>query len=102
MLSHHDRDALDRIAQQLEESDPALAAALRNGKVSGLPGMKTFLLAVLALLGALLGVLGIAAASMSVLMLGLVTLSAAATIYGVRRMGNGGKEHKGRRARPAV
>jgi hypothetical protein len=102
MLSHHDRDALDRIAQQLEESDPALAAALRNGKVSALPGMKMFLLTVLGLVGALLVVLGIAAASTPVLMLGLVTLSAAAVVYGVLRMGKDGKKGNDHPARPAV
>jgi uncharacterized membrane-anchored protein len=102
MLSHHDRDALDRIARQLEASDPSLAAALRDGKVSGLPGMKTFLLVVLGLLGALLVVLGIAAASTAVLLSGLVTLACAAVIYGVRRMGKGGKKDKARRARPPV
>jgi len=102
MLSHHDRDALDRIAQQLEESDPALAAALREGKVSVLPGMKTFLLIVLGLFGALLLVLGIVAASMAVVVSGLVTLSAAAVIHGIRQMAKDGGKRKSRRTRPPV
>jgi uncharacterized membrane protein len=101
MLSHHDRDALGRIAQQLEESDPALAAALREGKVSGRPGMKTFLLIVLAMSGALLLVLGIVAASMAVVVSGLVALAAAAVIHGVRHMAKDGTR-KARRARPPV
>jgi uncharacterized membrane protein len=102
MLSHHDRDALDRIAQQLQQSDPALAAALREGKVSGMPGMKTFLLIVLALFGALMLVLGIVVASMAVVVAGLVALSAAAVIHGIRHMAKDGGKRKPRRSRPPV
>jgi hypothetical protein len=102
MLSHHDRDALDRIAQQLEESDPALAAALREGKVSGLPGIKTFLLIVLALFGAFLLILGIVAASTALVVSGLVALSVAAVVQGVRHRDKDGKARRSRRSLPPV
>jgi hypothetical protein len=102
MLSHHERNALDRIARQLEESDPVLAAALREGKVSGLPGMKTFLLTVLALFGALLLILGIVAASTALVLSGLLALSSAAVVHGIRHRATKGGTGKSRRARPPV
>jgi hypothetical protein len=100
MLSHHEQSALDHIAQQLEASDPALAEALRAGKISGRPSMTAVWLAVLGLAGALLLILGIAAASPAVALSGVAALAGMAFVGLWRKFGK--DDGVGRTARPPV
>jgi hypothetical protein len=93
MLSHHEQSALQNIAQQLEASDPALAEALRAGKVSGMPDMTTIWLIVLGVTGTLFLILGIVAASPTVGLCGVVTLFVLISVCVWRRSGKGGGKH---------
>jgi hypothetical protein len=104
MLSHHEQTTLQNIAQQLEASDPALAEALRAGKVSGRPNMTTVWLVVLGVSGTLFLILGIIAASPSVGLCGVAALVAMASILMWRRSrkGRGKSGTADREAAPPV
>jgi hypothetical protein len=90
MLSHHDRDALEQIAQQLEASDPALAETLRAGKMPGRPRTATVLLVILGVAGSFVLILGLAAASPGIALSGVVALISAAFACAVVKLGNDG------------
>lgn len=90
MLNHHDRDALEQIARQLEATDPALAKLLCAGKMPGRPRVARLLLVMLGVTGWLLLIIGLAAASPGIAVSGVVALIGAVFLFAVRYLGKHG------------
>jgi hypothetical protein len=90
MLNHHDRDALEQIARQLEASDPALAKLLSGSKMPGRPRVARLLLVMLGVTGWLLLIIGLATASPGIAVSGVVALIGAVFLFTVRYLGKHG------------
>ena len=90
MFSHHDRDALEQIAQQLKASDPALAEMLCASKTPGRGRVARVLFVVLSVTGSFLLIIGLAAASPGTAVSGVVALIGAVFFCAVRNLGKHG------------
>ncbi|MEV6909322.1 DUF3040 domain-containing protein [Amycolatopsis sp. NPDC051071] len=77
MLSHHDRQELEKIERWFELTEPELAARLRSGKPAKPSLLRLAVLLGLDLMAGLLMLLGMVTNSPALLLIGLITVTAA-------------------------
>ncbi|MFD6070783.1 MULTISPECIES: DUF3040 domain-containing protein [Amycolatopsis] len=77
MLSHHDRQELEKIERWFELTEPALAARLRSGRPAQPPLLRLALLLSLDITAGMLMLLGIVVNSPALLLTGMITVTAA-------------------------
>ncbi len=88
MLSHHDRQELEKIERWFELTEPALAARLRSGRPARPPLLRQAVLLSLDITAGLLMLLGIVVNSPAVLLLGMITVTTAVIVH-LSRFGRG-------------
>lgn len=81
MLSHHDRQELEKIERWFELTEPALAARLRSGKPARSPLLRLALVLSLDITAGLLMLLGIVVNSPALLLMGMITVTAAVIVH---------------------
>ncbi len=86
MLSHHDRQELEKIERWFETTEPALAAELRTGKPARPPLLRLAIMLALDISAGLLMLLGLVVNSPALLLLGMITVCAAVFVH-VSRFG---------------
>ncbi len=77
MLSHHDRQELEKIERWFELTEPALAARLRSGRPAKPPLVRLAVLLSLDVTAGLLMSLGMVTNSPALLLIGMITVTAA-------------------------
>jgi Protein of unknown function (DUF3040) len=75
MLSHHDRTELEKIERDLELSDPALAAALRDGRRPKSRALRSALLMAVDVVAVTLLVLGLVLPDPGITLCGILALT---------------------------
>ncbi|MGY6652531.1 DUF3040 domain-containing protein [Amycolatopsis roodepoortensis] len=81
MLSHHDRQELEKIERWFELTEPALAAQLRSGRPARPPLLRLALVLSLDITAGLLMLLGIVVNSPALLLMGMITVTAAVIVH---------------------
>ncbi|MFD0204423.1 MULTISPECIES: DUF3040 domain-containing protein [Saccharothrix] len=97
MLSRDEERRLAEIEQQLTATDPAFAAMVRDGTMRPAIGTRTAAVLALCALGALLLILGVIAATFSLIFWSVVVLGCAvvAHVVGGKRAGRGRTSDEG-------
>ncbi len=88
MLSHHDRQELEKIERWFELTEPALAARLRSGRPARPPLLRLTVLLSLDITAGLLMLLGMVVNSPAVLLLGMIAVTTAVIVH-LSRFGRG-------------
>ncbi|WP_410646021.1 DUF3040 domain-containing protein [Amycolatopsis sp. cmx-4-54] len=81
MLSHHDRQELEKIERWFELTEPALAARLRSGRPAPPPPARLALILGLDITAGFLMLLGIVANSPALLLIGMITVTTAVIVH---------------------
>ncbi|GAB3746148.1 DUF3040 domain-containing protein [Amycolatopsis oliviviridis] len=81
MLSHHDRQELEKIERWFELTEPALAARLRAGRPARPPLLRLTVLLTLDIVAGLLMLLGMVLNSPALLLTGMLTVTMAVIVH---------------------
>ncbi|SFH82059.1 DoxX protein [Amycolatopsis regifaucium] len=81
MLSHHDRQELEKIERWFELTEPALAARLRSGKPAPPPLLRLAVVLSIDVTAGLLMLLGLVTNSPALLLVGMITVTAAVIVH---------------------
>lgn len=81
MLSHHDRQELEKIERWFELTEPALSARLRSGKPSRPPLLRLAVVLSLDITAGLLMLLGMVTNSPALLLIGMITVTGAVCVH---------------------
>lgn len=81
MLSHHDRQELEKIERWFELTEPALAARLRAGRPARPPLLRLAVLLSLDITAGLLMLLGLILNSPALLLTGMITVTTAVIVH---------------------
>ncbi|MBB5850423.1 DUF3040 domain-containing protein [Amycolatopsis umgeniensis] len=88
MLSHHDRQELDKIERWFELTEPALAARLRSGRPARPPLRRLAVILSLDITAGLFMLLGMVTNSPALLLVGMITVTTAVIVH-LSRFGRG-------------
>ncbi|EME51607.1 DUF3040 domain-containing protein [Amycolatopsis decaplanina] len=81
MLSHHDRQELQKIERWFELTEPALAARLSSGRPARPPLLRLAVVLSLDITAGLLMLLGMVASSPALLLTGMITVTMAVIVH---------------------
>ncbi|MFC3450537.1 DUF3040 domain-containing protein [Amycolatopsis speibonae] len=81
MLSHHDRQELEKIERWFELTEPTLAARLRSGKPARPPLVRLAVVLSLDITAGLLMLLGMVLNSPALLLTGMITVTTAVIVH---------------------